>query len=83
MSDISRRSFFNLFRGSAESREKSRAESRAEKAAEAPTRSFDIRDFYRQREILGLVGETPPPIETTTEVRVATTSVGSMKRVQS
>ncbi len=94
MKSLSRRSFFNLFRAPADapsaevpaellSAEASHSET--EKSEDVPQSrgTFDIRDFYRQREILGVVGEAPPPIKSTTEVKVPTTNAGSMNRRQS
>jgi len=64
MRELDRRSFFNLFRLQASSNEPARElrDSEAQEAEPIP-RTFDLGGFYRQREILGLVGSKPPPID--------------------
>jgi hypothetical protein len=42
----------------------------------AAPRGFDLDSFYRQREVLGLVGLVPPSITRRTEIEVPTTRVG-------
>lgn len=42
----------------------------------AAPRGFDLEAFYRQREVLGLVGLDPPPIPRRAELKVPTSRVG-------
>ena len=70
MSRMTRRSFFAALRGRGPGARPHRAERPA-------TRSFDLDGFYRQRELLGLAGQKPPPAPITAAVDVPTTAVGS------